>query len=160
MKARIIVGIVIMLISIGWKSQQENNLKKAEWLIGTWKNKTPKGSMFESWVKVNDFEFSGESYLVKKDGLFTLETISLVQEKDSLYYIPTVKDQNNGLPVRFALKTISDTKILFENQKHDFPQVISYTKVNSDSLVAEISGTKNGQIRKQTFPMKRVVGNK
>jgi len=60
------------------------------------------------------------------------------------------------LPVRFATKTISETQLVFENPQHDFPQTISYTKITADSLVAEISGTKNGHERKQIFPMKRV----
>lgn len=51
---------------------------------------------------------------------------------------------------------MSETQLVFENLKHDFPQIISYTKVTSDSLVAEISGTKNGQKQKQIFPMKRI----
>jgi hypothetical protein len=46
--------------------------------------------------------------------------------------------------------------MIFENPAHDFPQFISYTKITTDSLVAEISGTKNGQARKQRFPMKRI----
>lgn len=46
--------------------------------------------------------------------------------------------------------------LVFENPMHDFPQIISYTKITCDSLVAQISGEKNGQERKQAFPMKRV----
>jgi hypothetical protein len=70
--------------------------------------------------------------------------------------IPSVKNQNRGLPVRFALKIISDTEPVFENLRHDLPQTIGYTKINTDFLVAEISGTKNGLERRQSFPVKRV----
>lgn len=156
MKARSFFIITWLIISLGWTAQEANKIKKAEWLIGIWKNKTPRGSIFESWTKVNENEFSGKSYVIKNEDIFTLETIKLVQEKDSLHYIPTVENQNNKLPVRFALKSISDTEMIFENQKHDFPQIISYRKVTEDSLVAEISGIKGGQTRRLTFPMKRV----
>jgi len=37
----------------------------------------------------------------------------LVQEQTGLFYIPTVKNQNEGLPVRFAAKTISETQLVF-----------------------------------------------
>ncbi|MBY0432721.1 MAG: hypothetical protein K2U26_01275, partial [Cyclobacteriaceae bacterium] len=84
------------------------------------------------------------------------ETVRLLQEKNSLFYIPQVKNQNGGLPVRFKEKQISDNELVFENPEHDFPQTISYTKITADSLVAEISGTKNGKERRQKFPMKRV----
>ena len=94
--------------------------------------------------------------MVKVQDTIVFENIRLVQEKEGIFYIPVVKNQNDGLPVRFVAKTISDTKLIFENPEHDFPQIISYTKISSDSLVAEISGTKNGQIQRQTFRMKRV----
>lgn len=38
---------------------------------------------------------------------------------------------------------------------HDFPQRISYTLIHKDSLLAEISGTRNGIAQRKLFPMKR-----
>lgn len=139
-----------------WAAKQANEIEKAKWLIGTWENKTQRGSIYETWGKISDTEYSGKSYIVKEKDTIVFENIRLVQEQDGLFYIPTVKNQNDGLPVRYTAKTISETQLVFENQQHDFPQIISYTQINTDSLVAEISGVKNGQERKQTFPMKRV----
>jgi hypothetical protein len=131
-------------------------IKQAEWLIGTWESKTARGSLYETWTKVGDVGFSGKSYILKEKDTVVFETIQLVQEQGGVFYIPTVKNQNGGLPVRFALKNISDTALIFENPQHDFPQIISYTKISADSLMAEISGTINGQERKQAFAMRRV----
>jgi Domain of unknown function (DUF6265) len=156
MKNKIVVAIVGVLMFCSWAVHQKTNIKKAEWLIGTWENKTPRGSMYESWTKINDAELSGKSYILKEKDTVVFETIRLVQENNSLFYIPQVKNQNGGLPVRFTAKTVSDIELVFENPQHDFPQIISYTKINADSLVAEISGTINGKERKQTFPMKRM----
>lgn len=80
----------------------------------------------------------------------------MIQEKDGLFYIPIVKNQNDGMPVRFAAKTITATELIFENPQHDFPQIISYKRIGTDSLIAEISGIKNGQERMQSFSMKRI----
>ncbi len=137
-------------------TKQTSNIKKARWLIGTWENKTPNGSIYETWSKTNDNKFSGKSYILKEKDTVVFENIVLVQEQDGLFYIPTVKNQNDGSAVRFTTKTISETQLVFENPQHGFPQIISYTKISSDSLVAEISGTKNGQEHPQTFGMKRV----
>lgn len=167
MKTKLFIAIISLSILLGWTTKQISvpiaiGIKKAAWLIGTWENKTPKGSIYETWSKANEHEFLGKSYIIRerlqgerKDTII-FENIRLVQEQDGLCYIPTVKNQNGGLPVRFAAKTISATQLIFENPKHDFPQTISYTKIGADSLVAEISGTKNGQARKQTFQMKKV----
>ncbi len=150
------ITVVILISLLGCATTQTGDIKKADWLIGTWENITPRGSIYESWSRINDNEFSGISYILKDDETVVLETIRLVQEQDGFFYIPTVKNQNEGLPIRFSAKTISETQMIFENLQHDFPQFISYTKITPDSLIAEIWGTRNGQERKLTFPMKRV----
>ncbi len=155
-----IANTIISCNSSG-KQQTENKteknylLKNAEWLIGEWKNVTSEGVATEIWTKQNDTTYFGKSYFVIGKDTVSTETINLEQIGKDLYYIPTVKDQNNGLPVHFSCKMISDKQLTFENLKHDYPTMISYTKINNDSLVAEISGTINGKESKQTFPMKR-----
>lgn len=154
--ANFFITVISLAILYAWTIKQTNDIQKAEWLIGTWENKTQKGSIYETWTKTGDNEFSGKSYSVKDKDTIVFENIRLVQENKKMFYIPTVNNQNDGLPVRFAAKTISENQLVFENPEHDFPQIITYTKITSDSLIAEISGTKNGQKRKQTFPMKRM----
>lgn len=138
----------------GCKKEQVKDIKQAQWIIGTWMNETSKQNIYETWSLLSSNELLGKSYLVKQRDTIVLETIQLLQEKEGLSYIPTVKNQNKGLSTRFTLKTISETQLIFENPKHDFPQTISYTKITSDSLVAKISGFKNGLKKSQIFPMK------
>jgi len=149
----IIMGLIVVC---AWTIQQKSDIKKAEWLIGTWENKTSKGSIYETWNKKSKTVFSGKSYIVKEKDTIVFENIQLVQEKGSLFYIPAVKNQNGGLPVRFVATISTEKQLVFENLQHDFPQIISYTKTGENTLIAEISGTKNGQERSQFFPMKRV----
>lgn len=157
MKTRTILFAAISCIMLGsWSVKHSHDIKKAEWLIGTWENKTSKGSLFETWSKKSQNEFSGKSYVIQEKDTIVFETIKLVQEESGLFYVPVVKNQNEGLPVRFSLKSVSDTQLVFENPQHDFPQIISYTKTGSETLTAEISGTINGKEKKQSFPMKRV----
>jgi len=37
------ITLVGLAILCGWTTRQTNEIKKAEWLIGTWENKTHKG---------------------------------------------------------------------------------------------------------------------
>jgi len=149
--------LLIFAISIIYAScSTEHKINNAEWLLGTWENITQQGSIYETWTRENDMEFKGISYTLQGKDTVVFETLRLLQEKNSLYYIPTVPDQNEGQPVRFLLKEISPAKMVFENPKHDFPQVISYTKINADSLVAAISGTSSGKEITRSFPMKRI----
>jgi hypothetical protein len=67
-----------------------------------------------------------------------------------------VKDQNEGEPIRFALTELSEDEMKFENPEHDSPQVILYRKEGDNALLAEIWSSREGDIRKIRFPMKRV----
>lgn len=133
-----------------------SELEKAKWLIGEWQNNSPEGNATEVWKKENDSTFFGKSYFVIGKDTVSAETISLEQNGNQLFYIPTVKDQNAGKPVKFTLTSSTSNQLIFENPKHDFPQKISYTQITNDSLLAEISGMMNGKQNSQKFPMARV----
>jgi len=148
--------VVVLLILSNCAVSRRNEIKNTKWILGTWINETKKGNIYETWSKVNKNEYSGKSYTLKGNDTIVFESIRLVQDREGVTYIPTVKDQNSALPVRFSNKMISDIELVFENSEHDFPQMISYKKINSDSLIAEFSGIKNGKYRKETFPMRRM----
>ncbi|OJU75728.1 MAG: hypothetical protein BGO09_12495 [Bacteroidetes bacterium 47-18] len=154
------ISVICFVALCAWTTKQINEIDKAEWLIGTWENKTPKGSVYETWIRSNDTTFTGKSYIINEKDTVVFENIRLVQEAGGLYYMPAVSDQNDGLPVRFTAKVISARELIFENPQHDFPQTISYRKITGDSLIAEISGVIAGKERRELFPMKRIRPNR
>ena len=46
MRTGLLVAAVGLIALCGWTAQQKNEIKKAEWLIGTWENKTSKGVQY------------------------------------------------------------------------------------------------------------------
>lgn len=144
------------MLFFGSSTAQKPDIQLANWIIGTWENKTQRGSTFETWLKINDHEYTAKSYKLNGTDTVVFETVRLIQEGNSLFYIPTVKNQNKGLSVRFSLHTISDALFVFQNPGHDFPQVITYKRINADSMVAEVTGIVKGKERKEMFPMKRI----
>lgn len=135
---------------------QYSQIEKVAWLVGTWENRTANGSIYETWKKTSEKELFGKSYRLEDNDTAVFETIQVIEKESSLFFIPTVKNQNNALPIEFSLKAISENNFAFKNPDHDFPQVISYTRITPDSLVAEVSGTENGAERKLTFSMRRI----
>lgn len=130
-------------------------IEKANWLVGEWGNTTKEGVLTETWTKQNDSTMTGQSFfIIGKDTVHT-ENIVLEQKGDSLLYIPTIKNQNEGKPVTFNMITATENQFIFENKEHDFPQKITYTKVSADSLIAEISGIQDGKESKESYPMKK-----
>lgn len=154
LKVTIILGISLLFSS--WVSKPQPTLDKASWLLGTWENKTSRGVIYENWCKLASEEYAGKSYKLNGQDTVVLETVRLLQEAGQLFYIPTVSNQNDGLPVRFSLQEQSPSKLVFANPEHDFPQFISYTRIGQDSLMAEIYGTLNGKVQKRSFPMRRL----
>lgn len=131
-------------------------LKKAGWFLGDWENRFPDGLTTESWTQVNDSTYTGTSFTVIGKDTVSSETIRLEERHSKLYYIPTVKDQNKGKAVKFELTKANDHMLVFENPEHDFPQKITYRKITSDSIVAEISGKIDGKEQAEEFPMGKV----
>lgn len=158
-KITLLAAAVALLASCGKTavtSKQAGEMAKAEWLLGTWGLKTPKGELTEKWAKANDTVMLGKSHFVVggKDTVFQ-ESIRLEQTNGKLAYVVTVPGQNGEKPVRFGMTSSTENQLVFENPQHDFPTKIVYNKFGNDSLVAEISGMKKGKPASQQFPMKK-----
>ncbi len=131
-------------------------IENAGWLLGEWQNTSSEGILTETWEKLNDSTYAGKSFFVIGKDTVSSEKIRLEQHGKTLLYIPTVKNQNNEEPISFVQTSSSTNQMIFENSKHDFPQLISYTQTNKTALVAEISGVVNGKKKSQSFPMQKV----
>lgn len=156
MRANLIVCSVVLFIITSCKNENNySKIERANWLIGNWINKTDRGTLVENWKKVNDSVYNGESYLIlDKDTVFG-ESVVLKETNNKLTYTVIVGGQNNEEAVRFEMTSITDNKIIFENPDHDFPIKITYHNTSNDSLVAQISGERNGKPTLEEFVMVR-----
>ena len=128
-------------------------LKKMDWLVGSWEQKLPDGIITETWAKENDSTFSGKSFFIKGKDTIHLEKVVLTQKNDELLYIPTVSGQNNGEPTTFKLTSGVENSFSFENPAHDYPQKITYKKINDTNLLATISGKQQGKDSQESYQM-------
>ncbi|MCQ9639290.1 DUF6265 family protein [Chryseobacterium sp. WG14] len=155
MKTKLIPAVIGLLIIGSWT--QPSEIKKLEWLLGTWETKTTKGSLYETWTQKSNTELQGESYYLKNKDTIHFESVRLVEKDRKLHYIVSVKGQHDEQPVDFISTPGSNpTSLVFENRQNDFPQTITYKKIRKDSLFAEISGLMNGKMARQAFPMKKI----
>lgn len=137
------------------EKKQYTQLAKMDWLLGSWGHTSKEGTLAENWVKTNDSVYKGESFfIIEKDTVFA-EYVDLAEANGRLTYTVSVKGQNNEKPVAFTMTSGDDKTTAFENPEHDFPNKITYNKVNNDSLVATISGMRDGKPATETFAMKR-----
>lgn len=155
---RINFFILIMgLIALAACKQKDQNLiERCDWIIGTWANQNSKAITYETWTQINEQELMAKSYALNNQDTILFETIQFIQQGKDIYYIPTVVNQNEGLPIRFALSQLTDSSWIVENPGHDFPQKITYHQIAKDSLLASISGVQDGAERAVNFSMKRI----
>jgi sarcosine oxidase delta subunit len=129
-------------------------LEEAAWLLGEWRNNTPRGVLYEAWRVKDDSTYTGRSCFVVGKDTVSAEVVNLEMRGGKLLYIPTVRDQNSGQPITFTETTVTEKEMIFENPAHDFPQRITYTQITQDSMVAVISGMQGK--KSVQFPMRRI----
>jgi hypothetical protein len=125
-------------------------------LEGTWKMETAKGPLFEEWRVLGKISLLGRSYKLKGTDTLLLESVTLTNKREGIYYIPTVTGQNNGRAVSFKMISNDHSSFTFENKEHDFPQRVIYKIINADSLVARIEGSKGGKQMSSNFSYSRI----
>lgn len=155
MKKSILILVTILTITSCQKSKEVSKIVVADWLLGNWENKSDDGDLLESWKKINDSIYDGESYFIKGKDTLHFEKIQMKQKGEALFYIATVKGQNNDKPVTFLHNDTIQKLLIFENPKHDFPQKIVYSQITKDSIVIEISGIQQGKPSSERFSMKK-----
>jgi len=157
-----VISVCSVLLSNCTNENQENVSDKSEVknemlnkMLGSWIADHDSTKYIESWTKMSDSLFVSTGCMLKgADTLFS-ELVEIKVKNGKIFYIPTVKDQNDGQAVSFEVNNLSDTSFVAENLKHDFPQRISYT-LKGDSVIAFIEGeTKNKEIRREYFNMKK-----
>ncbi|WP_395049130.1 DUF6265 family protein [Flavobacterium sp.] len=156
MKKTILILIIAVTLTSCLKSKETSKIVVADWLLGKWENNSENGNLTETWKKVNDSIYNGESYFVKGKDTLHAEQIKLEQKGEALFYISTIKGQNNDEPVTFIQNDTIEKQLVFENPKNDFPQKISYLKITNDSILIQISGIQQGKPSSSKYSMRKM----
>jgi hypothetical protein len=156
MKKTISILFLILVFTSCLKSKEASKIVVADWLLGKWENTSENGNLSETWTKVSDSIFKGQSYFIKGKDTLHSEQIKLEQKGEALFYISTIRGQNNDEPIAFSQNDTIEKQLVFENSKNDFPQKISYIKITNDSIVIQISGIQQGKPSSAKYSMKKV----
>lgn len=135
--------------------KETSRLEKAGWLLGRWENNSEQGNLSETWVKDGENAYAAETFiLVGTDTVFK-EYSRLEETGKTLQCVISIPGENNDKPVTFTMTKQTESMMLFENPKHDFPTAIRYEQ-KGDSVIAEISGMQQGKPAKERFAMARM----
>lgn len=119
---------------------QGDDLKKLDWLVGTW-NQTnvskPGRTSHEHWDKMNNNQLQGYSVTLQGTDTVFMEKTTILMKDNSMFYVADVPD--NSAPVYFKIVELTPTGFVCENSQNEFPKKISY-QIEGTKLKAQISG--------------------
>ena len=155
MKKIAVLFILVLALTSCKKSRNTTKIVVADWLPGKWENKTAAGDLLEIWKKTNDSVYDGASYFIKGKDTLHFESIQLKQKGENLFYISTIRGQNNDEPVTFVHKPEIEKQLVFENPKNDYPKKIIYTNNPNGSIGIQISGIQQGKPSSTSYTLKK-----
>ncbi|HRI21012.1 MAG TPA: DUF6265 family protein [Panacibacter sp.] len=148
-----------MLMLCNSAPAQNDVFKKLNAFEGKWKMQTKKGEyLYESWEKINDSYLQSKSFLIKLNGdTMQMETVTLTQINEDIFYTSSVPGQNDGKGIAFRLTGFANNTFTFENAEHDFPKRIVYQFTGDGSLHAWIDGGKDAADKRNDYHYKKVA---
>ena len=125
------------------------------WLSGCWAATDQDTGSGEQWMPPAGGTMLGMSRTVSDGETVAFEFIRIVSTGDGgLVFIASPSGQNT---TGFALVSVTDHEVIFENPDHDFPQRIIYRLLSDEDLLGRVEGTINGTARAIDFPLKKTV---
>ena len=155
MKKAILFLIIALALTSCFKSKDVSKIVGNDWLIGKWENKSEDGNLMEIWKKANDSLFLGESYFIKEKDTLHSEKIQLKQKGENLFYISTIKGQNDDKPVTFKYNIEIVKQLVFENSTNNYPKKIIYSQISKDRMIIQISGIQQGKVSSSKYSLKK-----
>lgn len=138
-KILFIVACLVPAISIA----AEQELESLKWMVGSWTERKEGRETEEHWIAPKGGLMLGVNRTVTSAGKGSFEYLRIAKTATGISYFAS---PGGRPPVEFPLVESSETRAVFENPKHDFPQRIIYA-LEGDVLKARIEGTINGQQR-------------
>ncbi|MFZ1705475.1 MAG: DUF6265 family protein [Saprospiraceae bacterium] len=123
---------------VGSAKTSLNTASELLWLQGTWESEDK--SSIETWAVQGD-SLSGNVYSASAKKI--IEVLSIKKVNDFWVYSAKVLDQNQGKTIPFRLLEYSPDHVIFSNPNHDFPNKVSYTKIDSATMHIKVSDNFN-----------------
>ena len=123
------------------------------WLQGCWELSSGNRIVEEQWTRPRGGIMLGVGRTTRDGRLVEYETVVLREQDGRLAYEAHPSGQESAV---FLSTEVTDTRVVFENPAHDFPQRVGYELGSPDGLSVWVEGSVKGQSRRIDFPYRRV----
>ena len=118
-----------------------HSLEQLSWLAGEWVGED-KGTLTEEhWMKPRGGMMPGMNRSVGRDGTSSFEFMRIAETSEGIIFFASPGGRQ---PTGFALTTIGDQSVTFEQEGDDFPKRIHY-RIVGETLQARIEGESDGK---------------
>ena len=119
------------------------------WLVGAWVGTRSSGaSIEERWSPPLGGAMLGVSRTVSRGRMSAFEYLRIVERDGGLVYIA---QPGGNPPTEFVLTTLTATRAVFDNPRHDYPKRIVYELSAEGDLSATIGYMKGGSPRRSVY---------
>jgi len=109
------------------------SVESFRWLAGEWKS-TGEMNFFEMWNNAGANEITGTGFIIENGDTLMSEQLMIFASDSGIFYQASVSRQNDQQPILFKLIEMQNDSFAFFNPVHDFPKLIAYKMLSSDSL--------------------------
>jgi hypothetical protein len=148
--------LILMTLPTITAAEPRLDITKLGWLEGTWSGVTSGVAMEETWSSARGGGLVG-MHKDSRSGKMTSYEFFRVVPNDSggVCYIASLPGQ---APTPFCAIELSESKVVFENREHDFPQRVLYWLERDGRLHARIEGTIHGATHAEDWVWNRSRG--
>lgn len=147
---KVATGILAPLLLL-FSAASNADINSLAWLTGCWSPDGQQAGSIEQWTAPAGKSMLGLNRTVR-DGKTVAFEFMHISEDDAGKIVLTALPSGQA-KARFALTSVSDNKVVFENPGHDFPQKIMYHLQDRDTLIGRIEGVIDGNDQAVDFPM-------
>jgi Domain of unknown function (DUF6265) len=132
---------------------QEHPTSTLSWLAGCWASEGGEPGSGEQWMAPAGGTLLGVGRTVRRGATIEHEFLQIrTNVEGRLVYIARPSGQPEA---SFVATAVTEAAVTFENLEHDFPQRVSYRRIDRDRIAARIEGRRGGEMRAVDFPMQR-----
>lgn len=144
------IFFVFVLFSASVLSQDDSIIKL---FPGKWKMISDKIEYYEEWKLINSNELTGIGFSIEEVDTVLSEELYMQKFAEQWAYVAIPVNQAITL---FALTEYSESKFIFENKEHDYPQRIIYEFIAYSNLNAATEGVIDGELMRRDFNFIRI----
>jgi uncharacterized protein DUF6265 len=128
------------------------------WLEGCWRGAVNQREFREHWLPLKGGIIVGAGHTVMQDKTQDFEYMRVEARPDGVYYVvvPSGKPESS-FKLTAAVDDGDGDEFTFTNGVDEFPQRIVYRRGSEGWLYASVEGKLNGEDRRVTYPMRRIV---